>query len=113
DRAAAGVAQAEGAQVEAVGAEARAGGGRRAADRAAAEHGGDAGGELGELDRLGEIVVGADLETDDAVNEIDRPGQDDDAGVEAGAQRPGELEAVLAGQSDVDDVEVWGLAGGE
>ena len=113
DGVAGGVAQAEGAQVEAVGAEARAGGGGGAADRAAAEDGGDAGGELGELDRLGEVVVGADLEADDAVDEVAGAGQDDDAGVVAGAQVAGELEAGLAGEADVEDEEVGDLARGE
>ena len=88
DRPAGGVAQAEGAQVEAVGAE----GQRRRRRRrgAAAKHRGDAGGELAELDRLGEVVVGADLEADHAVDEVAPAGQHDDAGVEPLAQAAGE-----------------------
>ena len=86
---------------------------RRASRAAAAQHRGDAGGELGQLDRLAQVVVGADLEPDHPVDEVAGAGQDHDAGVEPAAQRPRQLEPVLPRQAEVEHEEVRAGAAGQ
>ena len=81
----------------------------------AAQHGADAAAQLGEAERLGDVVVGAGLEPLDGVGlAVERGQHDDRHDVAARAQRAADVVAVRARpERDVeqDDVEV--LAAGE
>jgi hypothetical protein len=60
-------------------------------------------------ERLRDVVVGADLETDDAVALLGARGQHDDrnrGGRLVGAQRPAHLETAEAGQHHIEDDQV-------
>ena len=79
--------------------------------RAAAQHGVDAGQQLARVEGLGQVVVGADLEADDAVDVLALGGEHDDRrAVVGGAQAPADRQAVLAGQHQVEHDQVDGLA---
>ena len=77
------------------------GGGRRRID--AAQHGLDPRRELARRERLGDVVVGADLEPGDAVALLVARRQHQDRDVRAGANGAAHVEPVLAGQADVED----------
>jgi hypothetical protein len=59
---------------------------------------------------LGDVVVGADLEADDAVDDVARRGDHDDADVVALAQEARQRQPVLAGHADVEQDEVGQVA---
>jgi hypothetical protein len=66
-----------------------------------------AGEQLGEPERLGDVVVGARVEADDGVHLVGARGQDQDRhGVALGAQPAGDLQTVHAGQPQVEDDQV-------
>ena len=71
----------------------------------------DAGDQFPDAERLDDVVVGAELQTDDAVHlgVFGREKQDRHVGSVAGrvcAQRPADLEAVLFRHEDVKDDEI-------
>ena len=73
----------------------------------AAQDRADAQGELARAERLDDVVVGADLETGDPVLLLAARGEHDDGQVGAlGPQPSADLEAVDAGQHEVEDDEV-------
>jgi hypothetical protein len=79
---------------------------------AAAQHGVDAGQQLARVEGLGQVVVGAHFQADDAVHVLDLGGQHDDGrAVAGGAQAAADGQAVLAGQHQVQHDQVDGLAG--
>src|SRR5664279_2268361 len=99
----------EGAEADGLGVER--GRARRFHLRPAPQHGVDAGEQLARIEGFGKVVVGADLEADDAVDILDLGGEHDDRRhVVGGAQAPADRQAVLAGQHQVEDDEVHGLA---
>ena len=66
--------------------------------------------QLAQAERLGQVVVGAELEADDLVDLVVARRQDQDRHLGAGrAQAAEDLEAVDAGQADVEDDEVGRL----
>ena len=69
----------------------------------AAQHALDARQQLARLERLGDVVVGAEFEADDAVDRLAGRGHHDDADLAAALAQPArQREAVLAGQADVE-----------
>ena len=67
--------------------------------------------QLAQAVRLGQVVVGAELEADDLVDLVVARRQDEDRHLGAGrADAPEDLEAVDAGQAHVEDDEVGRLA---
>ena len=71
---------------------------------AAAQHGPDPGDQLARAERLGDVVVGTELQPHDAVNLVVAGGQEDHRSpVAALAQPSAQLRAVQPGQADVDD----------
>ena len=74
----------------------------------AAEHGLDPGQQLARAEGLGDVVVGADLEADDAVGLLDQGGEQDDRQVGGLADHPAERQPVLARHHDVEDDEIDG-----
>ena len=71
----------------------------------------DARHELARIERLREVVVGADFEPDDAVDVVAFRGQHDDRHVfVAAAQPPADRQTVLARQHEVEDHEIVALA---
>jgi hypothetical protein len=63
----------------------------------------DAREQLGHLERLGEVVVGAELQPDDAVEHLGARGEHQDGRRDAALpQRPAHVEPVAAGQHDVE-----------
>ena len=70
----------------------------------------DAGRQLLGCERLGEVVVGAGLEPGDHVVGVGPGRHHDDRHVARSADRPAHLEAVDAGQHDVDEHDVGRLA---
>jgi hypothetical protein len=75
--------------------------------RAAPQQGPDAGQQLGEAERLGDVVVGAGVQAHDRVHLVGARGQDEDRhGVPLGAQPPGHLQAVHAGQPEVEHTQI-------
>ena len=74
---------------------------------AAPQQGPDPGEQFGEPEGLGDVVVGAGVEADDGVHLVGARGQDEDRhGVALGAQPAGDLQAVHAGQPQVEDDQV-------
>ena len=71
-----------------------------------AQQGPDAGGELLGLERLGDVVVGARLEPGHDVVAVGPGRHHDDRHVALAPQPPAQLEAVHAGQHDVDEHDV-------
>jgi hypothetical protein len=63
--------------------------------------------ELARVERLAEIVVGAELEPDDAIDVVVPGGQHDNWHRAACTQATADRKAVLSGQHDVEDHEVW------
>ena len=78
--------------------------------RCSAEHGSDAGGELAWRERLGHVVVGAELEADDPVGLVAAGRQQDHRQVAARADPAHQLQPVGAGQHDVEHDELRLLA---
>jgi len=74
-----------------------------------AQHGLDAGQQFARLERLGQVVVGADLQADDTVHHIAARGQHDDGRVAFAADRAAQFEAVHLGQPHIEDDGVEGL----
>ena len=70
-----------------------------------------AGQQLPGLEGLGEVVVGADLQPDDAVHRIAARGQHEHRHVGERAELPAHLEAVHVGQHEVEHQRVVGLGG--
>ena len=66
--------------------------------------------QLARLERLGQVVVGAQLEADDAVHGVAARGQHQDRRLRAGAHAPADLEAVDIGQHQIEHQRVEGLA---
>ena len=86
---------------------ARGGGGRRRAAAAArAQHGLHAADELGDAERLGDVVVGAGLEADDLVELGVLRREHQDVRVAERAHAAADLDAVDVGQADVEDDQV-------
>ena len=84
---------------------------RRRGRRAAPQHRLDARDELARIERLREVVVGADFEPDDAVDVVAFRGEHDDRHVfVAAAQPPADRKPVLARQHEVEDHQVVALA---
>ena len=84
----------------------RRGGGRRGALAGAAQHRADAGDELGHAERLDQVVVGAELEADDAVGLKAAGGEHDDRHLGGGADCPADVAAVDVGQPQVEQDDV-------
>ncbi len=58
------------------------------------------------MERLGQIVVRAHFETDDAVDDLAPPGQDDDPDAQFLTQRAGQRQSVLTGQHQIQNDEI-------
>src|SRR6266545_2567451 len=86
--------------------------GRRVAP-GAAEHAADSGDQLPRAERLHHVVVRAELEPDDPVGLVAAGGQHHDRDRRAGAEPPAHLEAVHAGQHQVQHDQVGRCLGGE
>ena len=70
--------------------------------------------QLAQAERLGQVVVGAELEADDLVDLVVARGQDEDRHLGAGrAQAAQDLEPVDARQADVEHDEVGRLVRGD
>ncbi len=77
----------------------------------AAQHGVDARDQLARIERLGQVVVGAHLEADDAIDVLALGGQHDDRHrLARAAQAPADREAVFAGQHEVEHEQVRRVA---
>ena len=66
----------------------------------------DARPEFAEVERLGDIVVRADLEADHAIDRIARRGEHDDRSLAARPDTACDRKAILAGEVDVEDQQV-------
>ena len=75
------------------------------------KRGPDAGDELGDLERLLDVVVGARLEADHDIDRVGAGGEHDDRDRRRPADRAADLEAVHARQHDVEQDEVERLGG--
>ena len=74
---------------------------------AAPQQGPDPGEQFGEPEGLGDVVVGAGVEADDGVHLVGAGGQHEDRhAVALGAQPAADLEAVHAGQAEVEHDQV-------
>ena len=78
---------------------------------APAQHRADARQELARAERLGEVVIGAELEAHDAVGFLVAPGEHDDRDLRFVAQSPRERHAVLAAQLEIQHDQVDDLLG--
>ena len=78
---------------------------------AATQHGLHARDDLARAERLGDVVVGADLEADEPVDLVGARRHEDD-GDALGLEAPRQLEAVDTRQHDVDQCEVDAVLGG-
>src|SRR5262245_32036883 len=103
-----GLADVAGARVELDVAEAEALA-RGVAGASPAQHRPHAHRELPGRERLRDVVVGTELETDDAVRFLAAGGQQDDREVGAAADPPAQLEAVGPGKHHIEDDEVGAL----
>jgi hypothetical protein len=80
----------------------------------ATQHRADAGEQLAQIVGLDHVVVGADLEPDDAIDRSARRGRKDDAQLRGPAAQPArERQPIFARHSDVEDRELDVLALGE
>ena len=84
----------------------RRGRGRRGALAGAAQHGADAGDELGHAERLHQVVVGAELEADDAVGLEAAGGEHDDRHLRRRADGAADVAPVDVGQPQVEQDDV-------
>ena len=71
----------------------------------------DPGQELAGIERLGDVVVGSDLEPHDPVDVVGASGHEDDAHIVARTDEPGEVQTVLSRQIDVEEHEIHGIVG--
>ena len=78
-----------------------------------AQHRLDARHQLARAERLGQVVVGADREADDLVDLLGAGGQHQDVGVRELADPPADLQAVDAGQHQVEDDQVRARVAGQ
>ena len=79
----------------------------------AAQQRADPGQQLGQPERLGHVVVGARVQADDEVDLVGAGGQHQHGQLGAvGAQAPADLQAVHAGQPEVEHEQVDSLGGG-
>ena len=76
----------------------------------AAQHGTDAGQQLAGLERLAQVVIGAQLQAHDAVGDVAQRGEEDDGHRGFGAQGTEQLQPVHAGKHDVHDDQAAGHA---
>jgi len=67
----------------------------------AAEDGVDTGNQLAHAERLGQIVVGADFETDDAIDFFAARSEHDHGDIGLAAQAPENFESIDVGQVDI------------
>ena len=72
----------------------------------AAQDGADAGGQFARVERLRQVIVGAEFQADDAVDIFAARGQHDDRDFALLAQAAQDFEAVDARQHDVEHDEV-------
>ena len=79
----------------------------------AAQHGMNARGQLARVEGLGQIVVGANLQADDAIDVLAAGGQQDDGNGRVAPKGAQNLEAVLLGQHHIENDELIVAAGGE
>ena len=77
--------------------------------RMAAQHGADARHQLARAERLGDVVIGAQLEADELVGFVVARGEHDDREVTRSADGPRDVEPVEPGQSKIEDDEVRSL----
>ena len=77
--------------------------------RPAAQHGLDPRHQLARLEGLGQVVVGSELEADDAVHHVAARGEHDDRHAARLADLPADGEAVHARQHHVEDDDVGRL----
>jgi len=77
----------------------------------AAKHGVDPGQQLARVERLGEIVVRAHLQSQDAIEILAACGEHDDRHLRFGAHLAAQAEAILARQHHVEDQQVDPLVG--
>ena len=71
----------------------------------------DAGQQFSRIERLAQIVIGADLQANDAVHVLAFGSQHDDGSAVVGrAQAPADRQAILAGQHQVQYDQVHGFA---
>ena len=81
--------------------------GARRGGAGAAEQRLDARQQLAHVERLGQVVVGAELEADDAVDDLPARGQHQQRRLHAAsAEVAADVEAVLARQRDVEDQQI-------
>ena len=80
--------------------------GSRTVELAAAQLGADPAEQLADRERLGDVVVGADLEPDDLVDLLVLGGQQDDRHRAAGADVAADVEPGAARHHDVEDQQV-------
>ena len=80
------------------------GGGRRGLQYArASKHGADARNQFPRAERLGDVVIGADGESEYGVDLGVTCGEHDDVGIREGAQLPAHFQAVDSRQAEVQD----------
>jgi len=96
---------------EAIDAARRARGGAGGDVHRAPEHRLDASEQLAQVERLGDVVVGADLEADHLVDRVAAAGDEHQAALPVLAQLPGNREAILAGQAEVEQHELRRIGG--
>ena len=104
------VGSGSGGQVDGVPADPRRWGGVGGGD--AAGGGADAGEQFVDVERFGDVVVGAGVEGVDLVVAVGPAGEHDDGYRGPGAQGPDDVDAVDVGQSEVEDDEVGPVVGG-
>ena len=75
-----------------------------------AQHGPDAGDELARAERLGQVVVGTELEAEQLVELVVARREHDDRDRRVAAQLAGDVEAVEPGQAEVEHDEVGSIA---
>jgi len=80
--------------------------GRTALDRMAAQHRADPGDQLARAERLGEIIVGAEFEPDDAVGLAALGRDEDDRHVAGAAKLAAQIDAAGPRQHDVEQHEI-------
>jgi hypothetical protein len=71
----------------------------------------DAREQLAQVERLGDVVVGADLEADDLVDRVAAAGDDNQAALPVLAQLPGDREAILAWEAEVEQHQLRRVPG--
>ena len=89
----------------------RRGGGDCGCGRSAAQNGVDARGEFAGIEGLGEVIIGADLQADDAVHVVAVSGEHDHRDVGDGTDLAENFEAAHAGEHHVENDE--GIGAGE